>query len=139
MTAAIIVDSSVLIEGALQGRPHHAAVAAALRRFSRRLVIPSLCIAETCHLLERAAGWQTEAAFLDSAATLVVVPVEPEDLRRSAELVRQFHSFPLGGVDASIVALAERLDTDTIMTLDHRHFRAIKPRHCEFFHLLPEL
>ncbi len=55
-----------------------------------------------------------------------------------AELMRQDADFPLGAPDASIVALAERLETDVIITLDRRHFSAIRPRHCEHFRLLPE-
>ena len=54
-----------------------------------------------------------------------------------AELVRQYANFPLGATDASIVALAERLDARTIITLDRRHFAAIGPRHCEQFEVFP--
>ena len=43
----------------------------------------------------------------------------------------------IGAADASVVALAERLDTDLVLTLDRRHFSAIRPRHCEAFRLLP--
>ena len=61
----------------------------------------------------------------------------PDDLVRMAELVRQYANLPLGATDASIVALAERLDARTIITLDRRHFAAIRPRHCEQFEVLP--
>lgn len=50
---------------------------------------------------------------------------------------RKYGDFPLGGADASIVALAERLDIKAIITLDDRHFRAVRPRHREAFRLLP--
>ena len=60
-----------------------------------------------------------------------------EDWPRIAELVDEYQDFPLGGTDASVVALAERLDTDVVITLDRRHFGAIRPRHCEAFSLLP--
>ena len=36
------------------------------------------------------------------------------------------------------VSLAERLNTDLIITLDRRHFSAVRPRHCPAFRLLPE-
>jgi predicted nucleic acid-binding protein len=52
--------------------------------------------------------------------------------------VEQYADFPLGAADASVVALAERLGTDLIVTLDHRHFGAVRPRHCPAFRLLPE-
>jgi uncharacterized protein len=66
-------------------------------------------------------------------ATLATVDAGP----RIAELVEQYADFPLGGTDASVIALAERLDTATIITLDHRHFAAVAPRHTKAFELLP--
>jgi len=54
-----------------------------------------------------------------------------------AELVRRYGDFPLGAVDASVVAVAERLDVADIATIDHRHFRAVRPMHRRAFNLLP--
>jgi predicted nucleic acid-binding protein len=53
-------------------------------------------------------------------------------------LVEQYADFPLGGTDASVVALAERLQTEILITLDHRHFGAVRPRHCKQFRLVPD-
>jgi hypothetical protein len=36
-----------------------------------------------------------------------------------------------------VVALAERLDVVEVATLDHRHFRIVRPRHAKAFTLLP--
>jgi uncharacterized protein len=44
----------------------------------------------------------------------------------------------VGLADASLVALAERLDTVDIASLDERHFRAVRPLTAgESFRLLP--
>jgi predicted nucleic acid-binding protein len=56
---------------------------------------------------------------------------------RIAELVARYHDLPLGTVDASVVAAAERLGVLDIATLDHRHFRVVRPRHTTAFNLLP--
>jgi uncharacterized protein len=61
----------------------------------------------------------------------------PSDYLRAAELVEKYADFPLGTVDSLIVAMAERLRVTTILTLDRRHFGAIKPLHCESFTLVP--
>jgi hypothetical protein len=45
-----------------------------------------------------------------------------EDYARIAQLVEDYADFPLGAVDASVIALAERLDTATVITVDRRHF-----------------
>ena len=61
----------------------------------------------------------------------------PEEWLRIGELVEEYGDFPLGGTDASVIALAERLETSLLLTLDRRHFLAVRPRHCEAFELLP--
>jgi uncharacterized protein len=43
----------------------------------------------------------------------------------------------LGGTDASLVAIAERLNITTIATLDRRDFTVVRPRHVDAFTLLP--
>jgi uncharacterized protein len=40
-------------------------------------------------------------------------------------------------VDASVVAVAERLGLAEVATLDRRHFSAIRPKHVTAFTLLP--
>jgi hypothetical protein len=61
----------------------------------------------------------------------------PSDYARAADLVEQYANFPLGTVDALIVAIAERLEIKRLLTLDRRHFGAIRPLHCEAFEILP--
>ena len=43
----------------------------------------------------------------------------------------------MGYVDASIVAIAERLNVTRIATLDQRHFRMMRPRHVDALTLPP--
>lgn len=83
-------------------------------------------------------GPLAEARFLLGVTALDVEAPAPEDWARMAELVEEYQDFPLGGTDASVVALAERLGTDLVITLDRRHFGAVRPRHCETLRLLPE-
>jgi predicted nucleic acid-binding protein len=54
-----------------------------------------------------------------------------------AQLVRTFASFPLGGTDASVIAVAERLGVCQSATFDRRHFPAITPNDGGHFTLLP--
>jgi predicted nucleic acid-binding protein len=45
--------------------------------------------------------------------------------------------FPLGGTDASVAVLADRLGTDLIVTLDRGHFSAIRSGAGASYRLLP--
>jgi uncharacterized protein len=118
--------------------PKHREVLKLLRDQNLRLVIPALCIAEATYIIEGKFGPLVEARFIESLSEFEVVMPDGADWARIAELVRQYADFPLGGTDASVVALAERLETDLILTLDRRHFATVRPAHCESLRLLPE-
>lgn len=50
-------------------------------------------------------------------------------MRRIAELIDQYADLGRGGTDASLIAIAERLNLTTIATLDRRHFGVVRPSH----------
>jgi len=52
-------------------------------------------------------------------------------------LTEQYRGIPLGGTDASLMALAERFKTQRIATLNHRHSGAVRPGHGSAFEILP--
>jgi predicted nucleic acid-binding protein len=56
---------------------------------------------------------------------------------QTAELVADYRDLPLGTVDASVIAAAERLDAAEVATLDRRHCSVVRPRHEVAFQLLP--
>jgi predicted nucleic acid-binding protein len=69
--------------------------------------------------------------------SVVIVDLEWSDYSRVRELIVQYSDLSLSFVDASIVAVAERLEETTIATLGRRHFSVVRPLHCEAFTLLP--
>ena len=110
-----------------------------LQRPGLRLAIPTLVITETCYLIGTRLGAGIEARFLATLADFDVRAPESADWNRISALVKEYADFPLGGVDASVVALAERLHTRVIITLDRRHFGAIRGSGGHPFELLPAL
>jgi uncharacterized protein len=98
-----------------------------------------LVIAEVTHLIGTRLGWEPEVRFLGDLASgdFTLEPLHPADTMRVAELVARYHDLPLGAVDASVVAAAERLGITEVATTDSRHFSVVRPNHTETFHLLP--
>jgi predicted nucleic acid-binding protein len=132
-----VVDAGPLYATADIDDQDHDACRAVLARADLRLVIPALVVAEATYFVGRRLGAEAEAAFLRGLGTLDIEGPAPEDFERIAELVQTYSNFPLGATDASVIALAERTAAEIVITLDRRHFAAIKPRHCEAFQLLP--
>lgn len=85
------------------------------------------------------AGASVEALFLTAVADgdFQLVNLTATDLRRAAELVETYADFPLGTTDATVNAVAERLDVREVATLDRRHFGVVRPRHVSVLTLVP--
>lgn len=135
----LICDTGPLYATLNRRDDDHERCRAVLENHPGPLLVPSPVLAEVCWLLESRVGPDVEATFLDSVASgePKLVDLTVADVVRMAELVRQYRDFPLGAVDAAVVAVAERLGTVQIATLDQRHFRAVTPAHAEAFELVP--
>ena len=66
-----------------------------------------------------------------------VASLDGTDLTRIFELLERYQDAKLDFADASIVTLAERLNVETILTLDRRDFYMIRPLHTNHFTVLP--
>jgi uncharacterized protein len=137
MARLAVVDAGPLYAAADADDADHADSLAALADPALQLVAPALVLAEATYFVGRHLGAPAEASFLRGLSRMEIEAPTPEDLTRMAELVEEYGDFPLGGADAAVIALAERLGAVTVVTLDRRHFAAVRPRHCEAFELLP--
>jgi uncharacterized protein len=135
----ILVDTGPLVAIALPADADHRACEQLRQQRGGDFAVPAPVITETCYMLQTRLGAEAEAAFLQLFALgdLRCIDLLPEDYQRAADLVRQYSDQPLGAVDASVVAVAERLRVQEVATLDARHFRVVRPRHVDHFALLP--
>ena len=135
----LIIDAGPLYAAAATRDKHHRRCVELLSNSPGPLVVPALVVAEVAYLLADRIGPHAELAFARSirAGELVVEPVIERDWKRIEELTERYLDLPLGVVAASVIALAERHGVDTIATLDHRHFRTVKPRHLDGLMLVP--
>ena len=69
---------------------------------------------------------------------MTLAPLTTKDTERMAELVEAYASLGLGGVDAAVIAIAERLNVATVATLNRRDFAVVRPRHVNALTLIPE-
>lgn len=135
----MIVDAGPLIAYGIADDDHHETFLDFLENHSGPFIVPVLVVAEAAHMLCHRAGVVAEQKFLNDLDEddFQVEPVDDVDWARIRELVAQYRDFRLGTVDASVIAAAERLEITQVATVDLRHFRAVKPSHCQAFTLLP--
>lgn len=136
---ALVLDTGPLLAALDEADRDHAPCAELLTGASEDLVVPMLVLAELdywCHQRLGADAWLT---FMEDvlAGVYVVQSPTPADLRRCAHIQRQYIDLDVGVVDASVLALVERLTEPKLATLDHRHFRTFRPTHVDALRLLP--
>jgi uncharacterized protein len=138
----IVCDTGPLVAAALSNDADHKACVelfTALHAARRELLVPATVVAEVGYLLAREAGARVESSFLRSLADGDFTPVDlaSADYARMADLVTAYESLQLGTTDASVVAIAERLDLTEVATLDRSHFTVVRPKHVDALTLLP--
>jgi uncharacterized protein len=135
----IVVDTSVVVAYMNAADDCHAAVAGWLDGADDDLATTPLIIAEVDHLVGARGGRAARRALhRDLAAGAYLLEWWPAAITAVVKVAERYADTGLGLADASLVAVAERLGTIDIATLDERHFRAVRPLACgKEFRLLP--
>jgi uncharacterized protein len=135
----IVVDTGPIVALLNDRDDHHERCRDFLAHYPGPLLVPTTVFTEVCMLVERRRGTRAELAFLSDVRSGLFTLLESTsaDLDRISELVETYADLPLGTVDASVIALAERLNLPAVATLDRRHFSVIRPRNVPAFELLP--
>lgn len=103
------------------------------------LLLSPFVLAELDYLLMRHLGAQAQAALLDEVArgAYQLEPFDAADIARAKEIVDRYADLAIGLADASIVVLAERHNVNIVLSLDQRHFRAMRIERRKRFKILP--
>lgn len=138
MTA--LVDTSFLFALINRNDLSHAACTAVAQTLRARLIVPLTVLPEVAYLLDTRLGHSVMQQFVNQIAmpAWTLEAVDSADLKRVATLLQTYQDMRLDFVDATLIAIAERLNIKRILTLDQRHFRVVRPKHCQAFSLLPE-
>jgi predicted nucleic acid-binding protein len=135
----LVLDTSPLLAALDAADPDHKRCAKLLNETHEDLVVPGLVLAELdywCHQRLSVDAWLTFLEDLLSGAYRLELTTMA-DLTRCRDLQAQYRDQSLGVVDASVLALVERLGETKLATLDHRHFALLRPGHVEALELLP--
>ncbi len=136
---ALILDTGPLLAALDAADPDHARCAGLISGSTEDLLVPALVLAELDYWCLTRLTLDAWLVFLEDVeqGIYVIEPPTAPDLARCRQLQAQYRDSSLGVVDASIVALAERLAEPKVATLDERHFRVVRPRHVPALELRP--
>ena len=124
----ILVDTGILYALADVDDSWHLRARSWLEQTSDMLLTPVTVLPEAAYLIRSRLGPLAEARLLESLVRreLAIENLASSDLERTAEVLDRYGD--LGFVDATVVAMAERLGISTIATTDRRHFSQVRPR-----------
>lgn len=135
----MIVDTSALLAYFDTDEPDHDSVSELLADAVEPLVVSPFVIAELDYLVATRLGSAAESAVLDELAggAWELPAVDRDALALSRAIIERYADQRIGVADASIVVLAARYRTRTIVTLDRRHFGVLRPLNGGRFSVLP--
>lgn len=135
----IIADTSGLLAAMDPDEQHHEACRQVVENDKEPLVVSPFVLAELDYLVHRKLGVDAELAMLDdmAAGAYQLAEMQPGDVASCRSIISKYRDLDLGLADASIVILASRHRTASILTLDERHFRAVRTSNGQPFQLLP--
>ena len=137
---ALILDTGPLYASLDRSDDDHLRCRALIEAATQPLLIPAPVLVEVDYLIHRSLHPGVLVALLRDieSGAYEVVGVTPGDHRRIRELCDRYADADIGYVDAAVLAITERLDEPKLGTLDHRHFRTLRPRHVDALRLLPD-
>ena len=104
-----------------------------------QIFLPQSTLTEILFLIRRDAGTATVINFLDSLyrSRLKLTCLNDQDIKRTTQLLKQYQDSRIDFVDASVMAMAERLEIRNILTLDRRDFSLVRPAKWDYFEPYP--
>ena len=137
MAAELLLDTGAFVALADRSERRHTDCVAILEDWRGAIVTTEAVVTETLHLV--GPQWRDQKLCLEFLlrGAFLLAPGSPASLRRVAVLMERYRDVPMDYADATLVALAEELDSDTVFTLDHRGFSAYRLGRRRPFRLLP--
>jgi predicted nucleic acid-binding protein len=135
----ILLDTSGVVAALNRRQPQYGTVRRSLEASRPPLVLSPFVLAEVDYLLAERAGFDTQRIFLLDVASgaYELAPFDAADVAAAVEVIERYSDQKIGVADASIVVLAGRYRTNRVLTLDERHFRALRTPAGGRFTILP--
>jgi predicted nucleic acid-binding protein len=135
----ILLDTSGLLAAIDSSQHHHDAASKALQEARGPRLLSPFVLAELDYLLATGVGVDAELALLDEVArgAYRLEPFAADDVASAKAILARSRDLGIGLADASICVLAARYGVYDVLTLDHRHFNAMRGPGGRRFRLRP--
>jgi predicted nucleic acid-binding protein len=133
----LLLDTGGLVSLLDRSQRHHEAHARFFSDWERPVVSTEAVLTEATHLLGRLVRGRQACLDFFLSGGAILVPATKTSLRRTRELVTKYADLPMDYADATLVVLAEELDTNVVLTTDRRDFGLYRIKGRRRFEIVP--
>lgn len=137
MAGELLLDTGALVSLLDRSQDRHEEFVRFYSEWSAPVVSTEAVLTEATHLLGRVPGGRRACLDFFASGGAVLVPASPASLRRCRALVERYSDLPMDYADSTLVALAEELDTDLVLTTDQRDFSVYRIGPRRRFRIVP--
>ena len=138
MNGPTLIDTSVLVAALRETEAEHQLCVRAMKRLVPPAVTTWPVLTETIYMLLRRREAVASVISMVRDGTIRIEPLPQNFLNWYETFTATYADREVDLADASLVFVAERLGTDTILTLDRRDFSAYRIARTGTFRILPE-
>lgn len=134
----ILLDTSGVLSALDSSQNHHFEAAASLSSAHPPLLLSPFVLAELDYLIASRVGFAARTSFLEEVkrGAYTLEPMTTRDVASALNIIERYADLEISLADASIVVLSQRYRIWDVLTLDERHFRALRSDR-KHFRLLP--
>ena len=135
----ILLDTSGILAALFEDQNHHEECAQVMRDDEGPLILSPFVLAEADYLILKYGGLDAEQMFLEDVdlGRYLLAEYHQRWLGDTRRMVHRYRDMNIGITDASLIILAEHYNCRDVLTLDLRHFRAMRPISKKSFRILP--
>jgi predicted nucleic acid-binding protein len=135
----IVLDTSGVLAALDASAKQHEAARKVIEESEWPLLLSPFVLAELDYLCSTRFGYRTMVPVLRDVAdgAYMLVSFGVEEMAAARDVAERYVDQEIGLADASLVVIAARYRTTSLLTLDERHFRVIRPLWGDAFTLLP--
>jgi len=137
MAGELLLDTGALVSLLDRSQSGHTAFVGFFDSWRGPVVSTEAVLTEATHLLAKVPGGPRSCCDFFLRGGAVLVPSSPASLRRCRELIDAYRDLPMDYADATLVVLAEELNTTLVLTTDRRDFGVYRMRGRRKFRVKP--
>jgi uncharacterized protein len=124
----ILIDTGSILAALNRQDKHHRFAVDTMRQYNQPLITTVAVMTEAMYLTQQRLGWYAAEKLLEivNRGDIVVQHINLTDFQRIAVLMKKYLDLPMDFADATLVAVAERLNCKRIFTIDTRDFHVYR-------------